>query len=222
MSRKKTEKDALYFIDLFMPGSPNKQILADLFKRMDDAEFAEWIDNLNTGKEYVTLYAPNLNEYTLSIAQNYIVAEALGFELFQQLILTDQSTGQTYLTPNKHLVGMLPLRRQVQMLAKKRSIPGSSHVADEFSGQAAGGSKGSRLSGPEIQVNLSKGLKTSVLELIKFRGGDAESYNQMNKQILETGEASLSSIMAETPGTVKSNKTLSVRLSAMMLRNNLP
>lgn len=221
MSRKLLEKEALYFIDMFMPGSPNKDLMADMFKRMSDADIEQWVANLESGEEYVTLFAPNLIKHTLSIERNYKVAKALGFELFQQLVLTDQSTGQTYLTPNKHLIGMLPLRRQVQMLAKKRSIPGSSHVADEFSGQAAGTSKGSRLSGPEIQVNISKGLKTSVLELIKFRGGDAESYNQMNKQIMETGEASLTSIMAETPGMVKSNKTLSIRLSAMMLRNNL-
>lgn len=221
MSRKTTEKEALHFIDMFLPGSPNKELLADLFKRMSDAEFAQWIDNLESGKEYVTLFAPNLADVTLSIERNYKVAEALGFELFQQLKLTDQATGQIYLTPNKHLIGMLPLRRQVQMLAKKRSIPGSNHVVDERSGQASGDSKGSRLSGPEIQVNVSKGLNTAVLELVKFRGGDAEAYNQMNRQILETGEASLTSIMAETPSIVKSNKTLSVYLSAMMLRNNL-
>lgn len=221
MSRKAAEKDALYFIDMFLPGSENKKILADMFKRMSDQEFAEWIDNLESGKEYVNLFAPNLAKVTLSIERNYKVAEALGFELFQQLRLTDQSTGQVYLTPNKHLIGMLPLRRQVQMLAKKRSIPGSSHVVDERSGQASGDSKGSRLSGPEIQVNVSKGLNQSVLELVKFRGGDAEAYNQMNRQIMETGEASLSSIMAENPSNVKSNKTLSVYLSAMMLRNNL-
>lgn len=221
MSRKATEKEALHFIDMFLPGSPNKQLLADMFKRMSDAEFATWIDNLESGKEYVTLFAPNLADVTLSIERNYKVADALGFELFQQLKLTDQATGQVYLTPNKHLIGMLPLRRQVQMLAKKRSIPGSNHVVDERSGQASGDSKGSRLSGPEIQVNVSKGLNTAVLELVKFRGGDAEAYNQMNRQIMETGEASLTSIMAETPSIVKSNKTLSVYLSSMMLRNNL-
>lgn len=220
-NRKQAEKEALYFIDMFLPGSANKQLLADAFKRMSDQQFAEWCEELEAGTKYVTLYAPNLAEVTLDIRRNYKIAEALGFELFQQLRLTDQSTGQEYLTPNKHLIGMLPLRRQVQMLAKKRSIPGSNHVVDERSGQASGDSKGSRLSGPEIQVNISKGLKTAVLELVKFRGGDAEAYNQMNRQIMETGEASLSSIMAESPSIVKSNKTLSIYLSSMMLRNNL-
>uniref|UniRef100_A0AB39CCW9 RNA polymerase beta subunit n=1 Tax=Pseudomonas phage RVTF4 TaxID=3236931 RepID=A0AB39CCW9_9VIRU len=219
--RKLAEKEALHFIDMFLPGSPNRDLLAAALKRMSDAEFEQWIANLESGAEYVTLYAPNLADVTLDIRRNYKIADELGFELFQQLRLTDQSTGQEYLTPNKHLIGMLPLRRQVQMLAKKRSIPGSNHVVDERSGQASGDSKGSRMSGPEIQVNISKGLKTAVLELVKFRGGDAEAYNQMNRQIMETGEASLSSIMAESPSIVKSNKTLSIYLSSMMLRNNL-
>lgn len=220
-NRKKAEQEAAKFIDMFLPGTENKQLLLDAMKRMDDAQFEQWISELEAGTTYVTLYAPNLAEVTLDIRRNYQIAEALGFELFQQLKLTDQSTGQVYLTPNKHLIGMLPVRRQVQMLAKKRSIPGSNHVVDERSGQASGDSKGSRLSGPEIQVNISKGLKTAVLELVKFRGGDAEAYNQMNRQIMETGEASLSSIMAESPSNVKSNKTLSVYLSSMMLRNNV-
>lgn len=220
-NRKKAEKEAATFIDMFLPGTENKQLLIDAMKRMDDTQFEQWISELEAGTKYVTLYAPNLAEVTLDIRRNYQIADALGFELFQQLKLTDQSTGQVYLTPNKHLIGMLPVRRQVQMLAKKRSIPGSNHVVDERSGQASGDSKGSRMSGPEIQVNLSKGLKDAVLELVKFRGGDAEAYNQMNRQIMETGDASLSSIMAEMPTNVKSNKTLSVYLSSMMLRNNV-
>ncbi|BEG72419.1 hypothetical protein [Pseudomonas phage vB_PaeM_PS119XW] len=218
--RKVLEKEILYFIDMFRPGSENVKIYQELFDRYSDEEFFEWMERLEAG-EVLALYAPNLEEPTLSIAQNYKVADALGFELFQHLILTDPGTGQVYKTQNKHLVGMVPLRRQVQMLAKKASIPGSNTVVDERSGQATGDSKGARLSAPEIQVNASKGLNNMVLELIKFRGGDEKAYNAMNRSIIETGEASLDSIMAETPSQVKSNKTMSVYLKAMHLQNNL-
>lgn len=221
MNRKAVEKEALAFIDMFLPGSPNVEITKEMFSRMDDDQFDEWIDNLANRKEYVNLYAANLAPVTLSMQRHYDIADKLEFPLFQRLKLTDRATGQVLLTPNKHLIGMLPMRRQVQMLAKKRSIPGSSHIVDQRSGQVSGGSKGSRLSGPEIQVNVSKGLKQSIIELVKFRAGDAISYNQMNRQILETGHASLSAIMAETPGFVKSNKTLSIYLSAGLLKNNL-
>jgi hypothetical protein len=219
--RKLAEKEALYFVDRFLPGSENQAVLKEVFSKMSDPEFEQWISNLEDEKEYVTLYAPNLHEVTLSIERNYKIAEDLGFELFQQLVLTNPATGQTYLTPNKHLVGMVPMRRQVQMLAKKRSIPGSSHIVDDRSGQASGDSKGSRMSGPEIQVNASKGLRNMVLELVKYRGGDATAYNLMNRSIIETGEASMESILAAAPTLVKSNKTLSIYLTGMGLRNNL-
>ncbi|AEH03595.1 RNA polymerase beta subunit [Pseudomonas phage PhiPA3] len=218
--RKVVEREILYFIDMFRPGSNNKKIYEELFARMNDKEFEEWMERLEAG-EVLALYAPNLEEPQLSINQNYKVADALGHELFQHLILTDPQTGQTYKTQNKHLVGLVPFRRQVQMLVKKSSIPGSNHIVDERSGQAAGDSKGARLSAPEIQVNASKGLNNMVLELIKFRGGDEKAYNAMNKSIIETGEASLDSIMAETPSQTKSNLTLSVYLKGMHLNNNL-
>jgi hypothetical protein len=221
MNRKVVEKEALEFIDMFLPGSDNREVTKQVFARMSDGEFDEWIEELANKTKYLTLYAPNLAEVTLSMERHYAIAEKLGFELFQQLKLTDRATGQVIITPNKHLIGMLPVRRQVQMLAKKRSIPGSSHVVDQRSGQVSGGSKGSRLSGPEIQVNVSKGLKAPILELIKFRAGDATSFNAMNRQILETGHCSLSTIMVENPGFVKSNKTLSIYLSAALLKNNL-
>lgn len=219
--RKLAEKEALHFIDMFLPGSENKAIYENMFKRMSDEDFEKWIADLESGEDIMALYAPNLHTQVLSIERHYNIADALGFELFQQLVLTDPVTGQTYLTPNKHLVGMIPMRRQVQMLAKKRSIPGSNHVVDERSGQASGDSKGSRLSGPEIQVNASKGLNKMIIELVKFRAGDAKAYDLMNRSIIETGEVSLDSIMAEEQTMVKSNKTLSVYLSAMMLKNNL-
>jgi hypothetical protein len=218
--RKIVEKEILYFIDKFLPGSDNIKIYQELFERMDDQAFDAWIDTLDKG-EILALHAPNFAEQTLSIERNYGIAKELGYELFQHLILTDPQTGQEVQTANKHLVGLVPIRRQVQMLVKKASVPGSNHVVDERSGQATGDSKGSRFSAPELQVNASKGLNHMVLELMKFRGGDEKAYAAMNRSIVETGEASLDSIMAETPSQVKSNLTMSIYLKAQHLDNNI-
>jgi hypothetical protein len=220
-NRALAEKELLYFVELFLPGSENRQLYVDLLKDMDDKAFAAWMDKLATGDEILAIYAPNLHHVVPTIPQAYVVADALGFELFQHLILTDQHTGQVYRTQNKHLIGLVPLRRQVQMLEKKRSIPGSMSTADERSGQAAGGAKSARMSGPEIQVNASKGLTQMLVELVKFRAGDERSYNAMNKSILETGRCSLDAIMSDNPGMVKANKTLSVYLTSMLLENNM-
>lgn len=220
-NRKQAEAEAKHFIGMFLPGSDNVKIYEELFARMSDVEFEEWISKLESGQEIMALFAPNLQEYGLNMKTIYSVADALEYDLFQHLILTDQQTGQVYKTANKHLVGIVPIRRQVQMLVKKASIPSSNHVIDQRTGQPTGDSKGARLSAPELQVNASKGLHDMIREMIKCRGGDEQAYLAMNRSILETGQASINSIISEFDSTVKSNKTLSVFLKAQHLNNNL-
>jgi hypothetical protein len=219
--RKAAEKEAIYFISKFLPGSDNPKVYEEMFARMSDKQFEEWIEALENGTEIMALYAPNLMDTTLQMTRIYEIADELEYELFQHVILTDQQTGQTYRTANKHLVGIVPFRRQVQMLVKKASIPSSNHVIDQRTGQPTGDSKGARLSAPELQVNASKGLHDMIREMIKCRGGDEQAYLQMNRSILDTGEASINSIMTENDTMVKSNKTLSVYLKAQHLNNNL-
>lgn len=221
VDREKAEKEAIYFISKFLPGSANDQIYIDMFKGMSDKEFEEWIKQLEDGSEIMALFAPNLQDVTLTMDRNYKIADELEYDLFQQVILTDQQTGQTYLTANKHLVGIVPFRRQVQMLVKKASIPSSNHVVDQRTGQPTGDSKGARLSAPELQVNASKGLHDMIREMIKCRGGDEQAYLAMNRSIIETGDVSINSIAMEFDSSAKSNKTLSVYLKAQHLNNNL-
>lgn len=219
--RKAAEKEAIYFISKFLPGSDNPKVYEEMFARMSDKDFEEWIVGLESGAEIMALFAPNLQDVTLNMNRNYEIGDELGYELFQHVILTDQQTGQTYRTANKHLVGIVPFRRQVQMLVKKASIPSSNHIIDQRTGQPTGDSKGARLSAPELQVNASKGLHDMITEMIKFRGGDEQAYLAMNRSIMETGEASINSIMTGFDSTVKANKTLSVYLKAQHLDNNL-
>lgn len=221
IDRKAAEKEALYFINKFLPGSDNGKVYEELFERMTDEEFEQWIVNLETDVEIMVLYAPNLQDETLQMKRIYEISDELEFELFQHLILTDQQTGQVYKTANKHMIGIVPFRRQVQMLVKKASIPPSNHVIDQRTGQPTGDSKGARLSAPELQVNASKGLHSMILELIKCRGGDEQAYLAMNRSIIETGNASINSIMSDFDSTVKSNKTLSVYLTSQHLANNV-
>lgn len=214
------EKEILYFIDKFRPGSKNVEIYKDLFSRLNDDQFNEWMERLGQGESLV-LYAPLEEQPILNTKNNIAIGKELGYPLHQKLLLTDPGTGQVKWTPNKYLVGKIPVRRQVQMLVKKSSIPDSNNVTDLRSGQAAGSSKGARFSSPEIHINASKGLEMMVNEMIKFRGGDSEAYELMNKSLIETGTVSMSNIMSENPSQVKATKSLSIYLKAMLLQNNL-
>lgn len=219
--RQEATQELLYFIDRFAPGSNNKAIYEDYLKNLSDKEFDVFMQSLDSGETTLSLFIPNLSEHAISMENNLSIAEELGHDFFQHLLLTDPLTGQVTKTPVKHMVIDLPLRRQAQMLYKKMSIPENNKVVDERSGQPTGPSKGSRMSYPELQVNAAKGLDSMILEMIKFRGGDVKAYNAMNKSIAQTGEASLDNIVSREPTTVKAKQTLSVYLKAMHLDNNL-
>jgi hypothetical protein len=219
--REKATAELLYFIDRFAPGSPNREIYEKRLTNMSNREFDAFIERLENGQETLALFIANLSEHKLDITRNFEIAEELGHEFFQHLLLTDPQTGQVVKTPAKHLVMVLPLRRQAQMLYKKVSIPENNQAVDERSGQPTGPSKGASISYPELQVNAAKGLDKMVLELIKYRGGDTRAFNAMNRSILETGEASLDEITTQDPADVKSTQTLDVMLKAMHLNSNL-
>lgn len=214
--REKATQELLYFIDKFAPGSDNRDIYERRLNQMTNDEFVEFIARLESGEDVLALFIPNLSKHPLSLKRNLKIAKELDYSLFQYLYLTDPQTGQTYKTPTKHMVVDLPLRRQAQMLYKKMSVPKDNQQVDERSGQRSG-DKGARMSYPELQVNAAKGLDNMVLELIKFRGGDEKAFNAMNRSILETGDASLESIAAREPTTVKSTQTLAVFLKSMHL-----
>lgn len=219
--RKLAEQECLYFIQRLLPGPENVTIYQELFAGMSDTEFDDFMTKLEKGEEILALFKANLVGDKLSLARNLEVGEELGYPLFQHLYLTDQDTGMVRKTPAKYLVGMVPFRRQAQTLESKMSVPDSDNVVDQLTGQATGVSKGSRMSYPEIQVNLSKGLDKMLLELTKFRAGDDKAYSAMNKAIHETGSVSLDSILATVPSSVKVTESLSVILKAMHIANNL-
>lgn len=221
-NRELATEECLKAIELFLPGSNNREVYGNYLKSLSDDEFEQLMNRFESGEETVTIYAPNfVDTGSLQMEQAFKVAEYLNYPLFQHLYLTDQHTGQVKKTPNKTLVGMVPIRRQVQMLVKKKSIPDTNRIIDQRSGQATSDAKGARMSAPEIQVNLSKGLFNVITEFLKFRGGDETAYNQMNRAIMESGEASLDTIMSNFDTMAKSNKSLSVYLKAMHLQNNL-
>jgi len=219
-NRKEATAELLKWVDKILPGSPNAALYKKRLEAMTDREFEAFIVRLENEEEYVSLIAPNLSSPKLSVERNLKIAEELGHKFFQRLWLTDPATGTEYLTPVPYLVVDLPIRRQQQLLVKKISIPEDNRHVDELTGQPSGPSKGSKVSFPETQVLYAQGMNRSIEELIKFRGGDIKAFQAMNRQIVETGGASMDSIK-RTPTRVKSTETLGTFLKAMHLDNNV-
>lgn len=219
-NRQAATEELLKWIEKILPGSENTRLWKTRLEGMSNAEFEAFMTRLETGEEVVSMIVPNLDKKRLSVERNLKVAKELKHEFFERLWLTDPHTGETYLTPVKYLVVDLPLRRQVQSLFKKISIPEDNSHIDELTGQPTGPSKGSKLSFPEIQVLYAQGLNASITELIKYRGGDEEGFRAMNQAIVEQGGVTMDSLK-DIKSRTKSVDTTSILLKAMHLDNNL-
>ena len=219
-NRDAATKAILKYVEKILPGSPNTQMYKDLLGKLSDKAFDDYMKKLASGEETLYIVSPNLAKEKIDVQRNIEIAKELGHSFFEKLWLTDSQTGQTYLTPLEYFVVDLPVRRQVQLLVKKVSIPEDNKHLDQLTGQPTGPSKGSKISFPELQVLFAQGLEDTITELIKFRGGDEKAYNAMNRSIYATGGVSLKDL-EKTPTKVKAVTTLSTLLKAMHLDNTL-
>jgi hypothetical protein len=221
MANRSAAEAVIYeYIEKILPGSENVRIYKELFASMDDAAFDAFMKGLEDGSIRLAIIAPNMGSQKLDVKRNLDIAKELGHNFFERIWMYSKDGNLPYLTPIPYLVVQLPLRRQAQLLVKKISIPQDNRSVDHLSGQPTGSSKGSKISYPELQILASQGLDESIVEMIKFRGGDAQGFNAMNNSIAKTGGVSMKSIAAL--GTkVKATQTLSTILTAMHYRNSL-
>lgn len=219
-NRKAAEAVILEYIEKMIPGSPNTQIYRDRFAAMSDQEFDTFMTQLENEEIFLTIQAPNLSEHKLSIERNLALATELGHEFFERVWMDEGNDIPPYLTNHKYLIVDLPLRRQAQLLTKKISIPKNNNTVDMMTGQPTAGSKGSKISYPELQIMAALGLDNCAVEFMKYRGGDLKGFNAMNTAISKTGGVELEAL--DKLGTkVKSTQTLTTYLTAMHLANTL-
>lgn len=221
-NRKAAEAVVFEGIEALMPGSDNKRIYEELFASMDDEQFEEWIAAFEGSPNLLPIIAPNMpakGTSRLSVKRNLELAEKWGVKLFERIWQTNDD-GTRYLSTLEYMVVPLPLRRQAQILEKKISIPEDNNTVDDLTGQAAGSSKGSKVSFPQIQILASHGLDKTLLEMLKMRGGDTKAFNAMNAEISKTGSVSIDNI-AKLGTEVKSTTTLNTFLTCMHLGNTL-
>jgi hypothetical protein len=219
-NRAGVESYILKYIDALLPGSGNVEIYRRLFKGMSNPEFEGYMQDLESGKRFLTITAPNLSGPQLNIDRNLAIARELGHDFFERIWIGAQGDVPEHLTPIKYMVIDLPLRRASQMLIKKISIPDDNHTVDAMTGQPTGASKGARISYPELQVCAAMGLESTMVELVKYRGGDQKGGVAMNTMISKYGSANIKTLSQYASG-VESTKTLKTFLTAMHLRNTL-
>jgi hypothetical protein len=226
--RKKVTEKMLERIASIIPGDDtNVKIFREKLEAMNDDEFESYLRKLKpvktqediANREWIPFYVPNLSGKRVSIARNYQIAKGMGRSLDHRLVMTDPSTGLQYVTPHAYPVLDLPVRRQAQTVAKKRSIPEHNQRIDDLTEQPTSESKGSRISSPEGVALLSRGLDNTMLEFVKIRGGDTAGYREYKRLLIETGEVSYAQL--DGLGIAKSTKTASIIFNCMHIGNNL-
>lgn len=206
-------------VEAIAPGSPNTKLYVDMFAKMTDTNFHEWMRKLISGETHIALIIPEFSEPGLSVERNLDIAEAWGHNFYERVWLDPQNGAPAFLSNDKYLIIWLPLKRQAQFLQKKISIPEDNRSIDTLTGQPTGKSKGSKISWPELQILGALGeFPDTIYEFFNLRGGDAQGFNAMNNMISNTGGVSVAAI--SSLGTkVKAVETLSTLLTCMHLKS---
>jgi hypothetical protein len=228
-NRKAVTEFIVSSIAQIIPGeTSNAELTKKFLDGLSDTEFDNYIRSLarpedpdqEHEQEILPYFVPNFKDPRVTLDGLMELADTLGIVLFERIWLTDPQTGETYLTPHKYPISMQLIRRQAQTLTKKSSIPENTRHVDELTGQVTGKSKGSKISFPELQAQLSQGLEMTLMEEIKVRGGDRAAQVEFDRQLIETGEASLDEV-TEGTGVTKSTSVVSILLRGMLMDNNI-
>jgi len=219
-TRAKIEKFICDEAEASLPGSPNREMYKKFFSQLDDAQFGELMRRIRDENLILPIVAPNFAKYRIDNKRCMDQAKRLGFEFFKRMIVPAGPMTRSYLTPNKYLTFMITTRRQAQHLREKISTGASVRSVDRFTDQVTGDSKASRLSFPEMDTLAAMGLKNSIVEQIKFRGGDERGFNAFNTLIDRQGVVHLDTANQHSSG-VKVTHSVSMFLNAAHIRNNL-
>lgn len=221
-NRKAAEKIIIDMVEAILPGGGNKEIYEDFFSKMSDKQFDEWMEDIHFGRERPFIYAPINSKVRLNIQRNFNIAKKIGHNFFERVWVDHKDPNRPkYLTNVPYIIIEIPLRRQAQLLVKKISVPENNKSIDQTTGQPSGKqSKSAKITYPELQILMGMNLPNSVLELMKYRGGDKGGFNAMNRVISNDGSVSMKSISQYATG-VESTKTLNAYLTSMHLKNTL-
>lgn len=216
--RKPTEALILKTISTLDHSGSNTKRYQELFSKYSDIQFRSFMEGIREGKIKLVLYVPNM-KLNLKSVNIFKAATDLGLKLFERLRLWDSTTQRFYITPQEYPVLLLPVRRLKQFLVSKISVPNSDTKIDAFSGQVVKPDKGSSISSVEMQTILSKGLKVSIAELIRVRGGDIHNYANFKSQLEDTGTVSMNII--DDDSRARSSVILGTYFKAAHIDNNI-
>lgn len=219
-NRQKATAFILESLEAILPGNADTPRYKKYLESLSDEAFNAYMKDIKNGDKWLTLTAPNFAKTKLSLERNFEVAKKLGISFFHHLWIKGDEDTPSYLTPIKYMVVKLPFRLASQRLAKEMSIPKNQRVINTLTGQPTGDSKGASISYPELRVCAAMGLENTMVELMKYRGGDIRGGAALNASLMRTGHANMKTLSHFASG-VQSTATLKTFLTSAMLKNTL-
>lgn len=150
----------------------NVSLFSNLIDSMTEVEMDKFVDDLESGKIVIPLIVPNGSK-GIDYENNMDLIEKLDLPLHRRIITTNN--GVDTMSPIKFLVMEVPLKKPIQMVDKKRSIPKDTNSRNEMTGQVTGASKSMSATNPELPLMRANGMYKGIIELTKYRGGDTNA-----------------------------------------------
>ena len=220
-NRAAVEKWVYRILSELDPSGTNTALYRNnIFGKMSDKDFDQYIQDLKSKKRHSVIYAPNYGKVKLDHERNYALAEKLGFSFFERVWIEGKTNQPTYLTPVKYLILPTRIRRQAQLVMKGASVPKNMRTINVLTGQPTGESKAAKISLPELHLCAASGMMRSMEELMSTRGGDVRAGAALQAMLVRHGSASLNSVKPFSSG-VESTNYVSALFTAAMLKINL-
>ena len=189
--RKKTEELILKKLTPLDKSGLSVKRYKETFAKMSDQEFDTFMRNLRDGQEVLYVYYANMKN-KISIHELRDAAKELGVKLFERLKLWDEPTQSYYITPHEYCVLQVPVRRMSQFVDHKLSVAEGDRKIDVLTGQVVKPDKGASISQVEIQALYARNLKNTIVELLKYRGGDVVALAEYKRELEEQGRTTIS------------------------------
>lgn len=220
MSRASATKLALEQVDILDPSKQTSKHLKSLLDALSDKDFEAMIVSMENGEYFLPYFMPNLSDKTPRWEQIKKAADTLKVPLFTKVWIYDEQTKTKMLSRYPLMCLHLPVRRQIQMLVSKISLPEDTKHINDLTDQPTGVSANASISAPEASILVGIDAVTSASELLAVRGGDPEALRAMEQSIHDTGGVGMSTVEAVAVGAT-STRTLSTMLSGMHYDTNL-
>lgn len=217
--RKQVEK---YIIDMIteLTGTDfNKKLYIDLFKKMNDKEFHEFMLKLKDGDILNIIVPHDKGSTNITIEKNFKLYKKLGEDFFKHIVYESSDPSKPNIKSKYKFYNLLlPFRRTKQTSDKGLAVAKDDKQTDAATGQVINDSRTTKLNFQELQILNGMGLKDSASELFSDRGGST-SGRVLKQMLMRYGKVS-KEILKNYDKDILSNNTLKSYFNGMHLKIN--